>query len=329
MSSYARSGLTLEALAVAKGLPVRHLRARGWWTGPSRTGALVVHIPWTCRYPSGAICRAYHDRHRIPKEGGGPRWLWDLPHGAVLDVYGWERVSEWLAQAEAKGRAPGVVLCESEMDMEISRFHDVPALATGGAQFWKTAWAGTVLAFEKVYICQEPDDASRDGVVKVARDLLVEAERLGLHRDIRVVRFPAEVKDAGQLHLAVKGNRAAFRKALGGLIAQSVPAAEVVANAPVPVAPFRPRREYGVSQDAPPWVAVVFEAIVSFLDERGYGPRLKASGGVEARCPLHHDRHESLSVHPVRGWKCHGGCGQGKLTALAARLAIRLAEAVA
>lgn len=41
-------------------------------------------------------------------------------------------------------------------------------------------------------------------------------------------------------------------------------------------------------------------------------------GWAQGRCPLHEDRHESLSVHLVGGaggWRCFAGCGKGDMVA--------------
>jgi hypothetical protein len=46
-------------------------------------------------------------------------------------------------------------------------------------------------------------------------------------------------------------------------------------------------------------------------------------GWAQGRCPLHEDRHESLSVHLAgsRGcWKCFAGCGAGDMVAFHMRL---------
>ncbi|MQF70457.1 hypothetical protein FIL92_00525 [SAR202 cluster bacterium AD-812-D07_MRT_10900m] len=89
-------------------------------------------------------------------------------------------------------------------------------------------------------------------------------------------------------------------------------------------APIRRRRTYDRDRLAPPWLPIVFDAIVDYLEANGFAPRLRASGSVQARCPLHDDRRPSLSLHIVRGWMCHAGCGQGRLTRLANKLGVRV-----
>jgi len=79
-----------------------------------------------------------------------------------------------------------------------------------------------------------------------------------------------------------------------------------------------------VSSEAPSWVALVFESICEHLRQEGHYLRQMNSGSVVTSCPFHDDRHPSFSLHPERGWKCFAGCGQGRLTQLAAKLGIRV-----
>jgi hypothetical protein len=78
--------------------------------------------------------------------------------------------------------------------------------------------------------------------------------------------------------------------------------------------------------DAPSWVGLVFDAICGHLEDLGHILRPVKGGGVVTTCPMHDDREPSLSMHPERGWRCWAGCGEGKLTQLAARLGIRVPE---
>ncbi|WP_165802801.1 bifunctional DNA primase/polymerase [Dehalogenimonas alkenigignens] len=77
---------------------------------------------------------------------------------------------------------------------------------------------------------------------------------------------------------------------------------------------------------APDWLSLIFEAICRHLENTGHLIRLNRQGGFITTCPFHDDRNPSLSVHPVKGWKCWAGCGEGRLTNLAARLEIRITE---
>ncbi len=60
-----------------------------------------------------------------------------------------------------------------------------------------------------------------------------------------------------------------------------------------------------------------------------YGARVaklgkpNVDGWAQGCCPLHEDRHESLSVHlshPRGGWRCFAGCGKGDMVSFHMRL---------
>jgi len=87
------------------------------------------------------------------------------------------------------------------------------------------------------------------------------------------------------------------------------------------VTPLPKRTHHGA---APKWLALVYESVIDFLHTNGYRPKMQASGAAQSLCPLHDDREPSLSLHPIRGWKCHAGCGQGRLTRLANLLGVRI-----
>jgi len=51
--------------------------------------------------------------------------------------------------------------------------------------------------------------------------------------------------------------------------------------------------------------------------------RPNTEGWAQGRCPLHEDRHESLSVNVAGGrggWRCFAGCGAGDLVSFHQRL---------
>ena len=75
--------------------------------------------------------------------------------------------------------------------------------------------------------------------------------------------------------------------------------------------------------DAPSWLSLVYDAILDHVAARGSAIQ-PSGGGAKVRCPLHDDEHPSLSIHPVRGWICFAGCGQGRLTSLAVKLGISI-----
>ena len=84
-----------------------------------------------------------------------------------------------------------------------------------------------------------------------------------------------------------------------------------------------PSRRSARLPDPPGWLGLVFQATCNELESRGHRLRQSARG-VTTTCPFHDDRKPSLSLHPYYGWKCFAGCGEGRLTQLAARLGIRV-----
>jgi hypothetical protein len=87
------------------------------------------------------------------------------------------------------------------------------------------------------------------------------------------------------------------------------------------VTPRPKRTQHG---SAPKWLALVYDAILDFLHSNGYRPKVQASGAAQALCPLHDDRHPSLSLHPEKGFHCFGCHVGGRLTQLAKRLGVRV-----
>ncbi len=71
-------------------------------------------------------------------------------------------------------------------------------------------------------------------------------------------------------------------------------------------------------------LTIIFDAIVDQMQMQGSRLHSVGDGGLTGNCPLHDDRNPSFSIHPVRGWKCFSGCGEGKLTELAVRLGVTL-----
>lgn len=78
------------------------------------------------------------------------------------------------------------------------------------------------------------------------------------------------------------------------------------------------------NENAPVWISLVFEAIYDYLVGKGHILRQRLDGGFITTCPLHDDHNPSLSIHPQYGWKCFSGCGEGRLTLLAALLGIEI-----
>ncbi len=70
----------------------------------------------------------------------------------------------------------------------------------------------------------------------------------------------------------------------------------------------------------------IFDEIVNELERRGGRCVASTGGGVMAHCPMHDDHIRSLSVHPIRGWKCFATCGGGRLAALASKLGLTISN---
>jgi len=90
----------------------------------------------------------------------------------------------------------------------------------------------------------------------------------------------------------------------------------------------KPNKPIIPNNPSPKWLDLVYQAICNDLASRGNRFINTRDGGVVTNCPMHDDCHPSLSIHPIRGWKCFAGCGEGRLTKLAAILDIRVEEAL-
>ena len=131
----------------------------------------------------------------------------------------------------------------------------------------------------------------------------------------RVLRLPGfrNLKYPNQPYAHLVGYRPDRQYSLDEL--ETTFKAHMVGNTPQPL--VRPLTGVG-----PSWLGLVYRRVVEHLSERGYLAHSSADGSVTALCPLHEDHRPSLSIHPVRGWKCFAGCGQGRLTTLAFKLNI-------
>ncbi len=104
------------------------------------------------------------------------------------------------------------------------------------------------------------------------------------------------------------------------------PLADLMRAFPTVTAPAVHRPQPGTQSTAPAWLLLVYEAIIDYLADLGHPLYPTGGGGMRTRCPLHDDRDPSLMLHPVKGWKCFGGCGEGRLTLLASYLGVRVLE---
>lgn len=217
-------GLTLSALAIAKGLPVELLQVWGWRTQSGRDNRAKVLIPW---YDENGVLRnapAYHVRHYINKdEGIGPRFTWDLPKGTKLKPYGFWRFREFMETARLKQIPSYIIITESEIDTLTCWLHDIPACAIGGAEGFKDEWSQLFMAFQKVVIAQEPGSPGEIMIKRIAKAF----NKLNLEGGSKIpvilaCPFPETTKDTNALHLSVNGDKTKFQELLKDLVSKSV-----------------------------------------------------------------------------------------------------------
>jgi putative DNA primase/helicase len=135
------SGLTLDAYAVAKHLPVEFLRGCGL-SDVSYQGRTAVRIPYLG--PTGELLAT---RFRIALKGDRFRWK----AGSKPQLYGLNRLDE----ARDAGQ---VVLVEGESDAHTFWQHGIPALGVPGAANWREDRDAHHLdSIQKIYIVIEPD----------------------------------------------------------------------------------------------------------------------------------------------------------------------------
>jgi hypothetical protein len=205
--------VSLEALARAKGLPAAFLRE--------------LHLQ---DLPGGGVAIPYLDvggeeiavKRRLSLVAGkGSYW----PKGRSLAAYG-----EWLiGQAN---RAGYVILVEGESDAWVLWYHQFPALGIPGWGGTKVLNAEHLACVPKVFVHHEPDEGGDrfvSGVKARLRQLAWPGQALEL-------RCPEGVKDPADLHLRLRDDPEAFRRALEDMMAKAArldlgkpaaPAAEV------------------------------------------------------------------------------------------------------
>lgn len=197
-------GLTLEALATAKGLPVDFLRGLGLRT-QKLGGAPAVVIPYFDRDGNESAIR-----YRLALQGA-VRFRWR--RGSRVLPYGLDRLKE----ARQAGWA---LLVEGESDAWVCWFNGIPALGVPGASTWHPAWAGHLDGL-KVYVWREPDRGGDTLATAVLRDI----------PDALVIEPPAGVKDLVELWLWTGRDPEKFRAELKALMARARPGALLKAEA--------------------------------------------------------------------------------------------------
>ena len=186
-------GLTLEAYAAAKRLPVEFLHGCGLSDIPYG-GAPAVRVPYLG--PGGELLAV---RFRIGLDGDRFRWK----AGSKPQLYGLNCIE--------KARDAGhVVLAEGEFDVHTFWHHGIPALGVPGAANWREDRDAQHLdGIEKIYVVIEPDrggEAVRKWVSQSA-----------IRDRVQLVTLP--VKDASALHLESPGEfRARWKVACVGAV---------------------------------------------------------------------------------------------------------------
>ena len=167
-------GLTLEALAEHKKLPVEFLRTDFTLSATRRNRSPAVRIPY-----HGADGRETAVNYRLALDG----------ENKIRLEEGVEDISSTGSSGSPRVRAAGwVLLVEGESDTWTGWYHDLPVLGTPGKDTWRSVWA-TYLEGLEVVAWQEPDASSF--VERIAKD----------RPDVRVIPAPEGVKDISDAHV--------------------------------------------------------------------------------------------------------------------------------
>lgn len=139
------TGLTLDAYARAKALPIDFLKSLGL-SQDTYSGKSALRIPYR-----GARGEEIAIRFRIGLEGD--RFRWQL--GSKPCLYGHDRLAE-------AHRAGHVVLVEGESDCHTLWHHGIPALGVPGAANWREDRDACHLdGIATIYVVIEPDQGAR------------------------------------------------------------------------------------------------------------------------------------------------------------------------
>lgn len=199
------NGLTLEALADAKGLPVEALRGFSVgedWDGRGSLKRPCVTIPY--RDEKGQLMAV---RRRLRLDGAD-RFIWR--RGDKVMPYGLGH----LAEARTVG---GILIVEGESDCWTAWQARIPALGIPGASTWKPAWAEYLHGMAEIYVWHEPDAGGDDLVPKVAASF----------PEARIIDAPPGIKDLNALWLSVRGDLDAFKARLADLKRSARPVSQL------------------------------------------------------------------------------------------------------
>jgi hypothetical protein len=181
-------GLTLQAYADAKSLPVSFLRRLGL-TQIYLSGMPVIRIPYMDLFGVEISTRM-----RLALSGGNEfRWK----TGSKAFLYGLWRLPR---------TRPYIVLVEGESDCHTLWFKGFPALGLPGANKWEDSWAPHFDGFERIYVVIEPDKGG-EAVLK-----WLGASRIRCR--VRLITLPG-AKDPSELYLSDQdGFTAAWKAAM-------------------------------------------------------------------------------------------------------------------
>jgi len=198
------AGLTVEALAEAKGLPAEFLRGLGLTTVKLQ-GRPAVVIPYYDRDGNESAVR-----YRLALQGEA-RFRWR--RGSRVLPYGLDRL-------EKARKAGYVVLVEGESDSWVCWLNGIPALGIPGASTWRPDWAGHLDGL-KVYVWKEPDRGGDTLATAVLRDI----------PQALVIQPPAGAKDLADLWFRTGRDPEKFRAELSALMARARSGAQLRAEA--------------------------------------------------------------------------------------------------
>ena len=251
------TSLTCAEYAAAKHLPLNLLAALGLRDTPDG-----VAIPYLNR--DGSL---YTTRTRLSLAG---KLKVLQPKDVPLLPYGLDRLEE--------GR--DLIVVEGESDCHTLWLYGFAAMGVPGAGAWKREWRDYLTLYERIYLYDEGNLASRRLANRIAGDYP------GIRR-LKVGHY----KDPSDLHIAEPdGFNDLMRKAM-----QQAP----IIRAPRPLPRPKPLPRYEDDFD-------IMATVSPYTNLRRSGSQWKGL------CPLHDERTPSFYVHAEKNtWFCHGGCGRG------------------
>jgi hypothetical protein len=195
-------GCTLAQYAAAKRLPLDFLQSLGL-TEITYEGYPAVRIPYL---DVGGLPGAVQFRLALEKSAAGEDNRFRFKSGDKPTLYGLSR----LDRVRAARRA---VLVEGASDCHTLWWHGIPALGLPGAGIWREDWAGYFEDIDRIDVVIEPDQGGR--AVRAWLDTSRLRERAYL------VQLGAH-KDPSALHVALKGDPAAFVAAWGAAVEPAI-----------------------------------------------------------------------------------------------------------